>query len=154
MNEQTHFFMKIYLSHFILEKVWEMGGETYTQREDFFPYLLPRARRYQRLHPLVSSAETTSVRLRVPRSTAILCTLSKSHRVVLITWSPSGYTPAVPDRAVLFNIHMTACQSTLGHLERTENPCYITVLTIAISEQLTLGHYLLAFLGVSSWCNG
>ena len=24
--------------------VWEMGGETYTQREDFFLYLLPGAR--------------------------------------------------------------------------------------------------------------
>ena len=31
-------------------------------------------------------------RLRIPRSTVILCTLSKSDRVV-ITWSPSGYTP-------------------------------------------------------------
>ena len=50
MNERTHFFIKTYLSHFILEMgwcfcgVWEMGGETYTQREDFFfPYLLPGA---------------------------------------------------------------------------------------------------------------
>ena len=34
-----------------------------------------------------------SGQLHVPRSTAILCTLSKSHLVVLITWSPSGYTP-------------------------------------------------------------
>ena len=31
--------------------------------------------------------------LRVSRSTAILCTLSKSDCVFLITWSPSGYTP-------------------------------------------------------------
>ena len=37
--------------------VWEMGGETYTKREDFFfPYLLPGARRCQRLHPLASSS--------------------------------------------------------------------------------------------------
>ena len=36
-------------------------------------------------------------RLRVPRSTAILCTLSKSDRVVLITRSPSGYTPVRPE---------------------------------------------------------
>ena len=37
MNERTHFFIKIYLSHFILEcDVWEMGGNTYTQIGDFF----------------------------------------------------------------------------------------------------------------------
>ena len=39
--------------------VWEMGGETFTQREDFFfPYLLPGARGCQRLHPHASSSET------------------------------------------------------------------------------------------------
>ena len=38
---------------------WEIDGETYTQREDFFfPYLLPGARGCQRLHPLASSTET------------------------------------------------------------------------------------------------
>ena len=39
--------------------VWEMGGETYTQREDyFFSYLLPGAGGCQRLHPIASSLET------------------------------------------------------------------------------------------------
>ena len=33
----------------------------------------------------------------VPRSTAILYTLSKSDRLVLITWPPSGYTPVRPE---------------------------------------------------------
>ena len=60
-----------------------------------------------------------SGQLRVPRLTAILCTLSKSDRMVLITWPPSGYTPVVtdcPDCAVLFTNHnVTACQSTWGH---------------------------------------
>ena len=45
----------------------------------------------------------------VSRLTAILCTLPKSDCVVLITWSPSGYTPVVPDcpdRAVLFTNHI------------------------------------------------
>ena len=32
-----------------------------------------------------------------PSSTLILCTLSKSYCVVLITWSPSSYTPVVPE---------------------------------------------------------
>ena len=63
MNERTHFYIKINLSHFILERVdvsvvCEMSGETYTQREDFFPYLLPGARRCQRLHSLARSSET------------------------------------------------------------------------------------------------
>ena len=50
-----------------------------------------------------------------------LCPLSKSDRMVLITWSPSGYTPVVPecpDHAVIFlftNQNVTACQSTWGH---------------------------------------
>ena len=37
---------------------WETDVETYTQREDFFPYLLPGTRGFQRLHPLASSWET------------------------------------------------------------------------------------------------
>ena len=61
----------------------------------------------------------TSGRRRASSSTAILYTLSNSDHVFLIPWSPSGYTPVVPecpDRAVLFTNHnMTACQSTRGH---------------------------------------
>ena len=47
-NERTkHFFIKRYISHFIVWKapqfvvLWEIDWETYTRREDFFPYLLP-----------------------------------------------------------------------------------------------------------------
>ena len=64
MNERTHFFIKIYLSYYSRKGryfcgVWEMGGGTYTKREDFFfPYHLPGARGCQRLHPLASSSET------------------------------------------------------------------------------------------------
>ena len=60
-----------------------------------------------------------SDRLCFPRSTAILCTQSKSDRVVLITWFPSSYTPVrpeCPDSSVLFTNHnVTACQSTRCH---------------------------------------
>ena len=85
------------------------------------------------LAPPFKLVRDTSDQLRVLRSIAILCTLSKSDCVVLIAWAPSGDTPVVPecpDRAVLFtNPNVTACQCTRGHLERTENPwiCYITV---------------------------
>ena len=74
---------------------WERDVETYTQGEDFFSYLLLGARGSQCLHPLAS--RNTSDRLRVPRSTAILCTQSKSDRMVLVTRSPSGYTPVRPE---------------------------------------------------------
>ena len=71
------------------------------------------------LAPPCKLVRDASDRLRVPRSTAIFCTQSKSDRVVLITWFPSGYTPVRPewpDRAVLFTNHnVTACQSTRGH---------------------------------------
>ena len=126
-NERTKHF------HFILKRgplfviSWEIDGGTYTQREDVLLYLLPGVRGCQRLHPLAS--RNTTDRLRVPRSTAILCTLSKSDCVVLITWSPSGYSPVVPDcldRAALFTNHnVTGGQSTRGHKERTENPWHM-----------------------------
>ena len=95
MNERTHFFIKTYLTLYSRKGwwfcgVWEIRGETYTQREDFFfPYLLPGVRGRQCLHSLASSSETTSVRLRVPRSTAILC-----HCPNLTAWfSSRGLIP-------------------------------------------------------------
>ena len=78
------------------------------------------------LAPLCELVRDASDRQHVSGSTPFLCTLSKSDCVVLITWSPSDYTPVVPDfpdRAVVFTNHrVTACQSTRGHLESTENP--------------------------------
>ena len=65
MNERTHFFIKNISLTLYSRKgscfccVWEMGGETYIEREDFFlTYLLPEARGYQRLHPFESLSET------------------------------------------------------------------------------------------------
>ena len=127
MNERTHFFIKIYLSFYSQKGpivcCWfgRWMERLYTQREDFFPYLLLGARGCQHLHSLASSSETTSNasnRLCVPHSTDSL-PLSKSDCVDLIVWSPSGYTPVVPecpDYVVLFTNHnVTACQSTWGH---------------------------------------
>ena len=91
-----------------------MGRETYTQREDlFFPYLLPGAWGCQRLHPL--SSRDTSDRLRVPRSTVILYSLSKSDRVVLIRWSPSGYSPVVPEYPDRAAVYYPECDSLPKH---------------------------------------
>ena len=78
--------------------VREMGGEIYTHRENFFfPYLLPGAKGMSTLALPCKLVRDTSNRLRVPCSTLDSLPLSKSDRVVLITWSPSGYTPVVPD---------------------------------------------------------
>ena len=101
-TNETLFNIK-YISHFILERSpqfvvnWKIDGETYTQREVFFPYLLSKARWwFQRLHPLanrvVREVKDASARLCVPRLTLDILPLSKSDRMV-ITWSPSGYTP-------------------------------------------------------------
>ena len=81
--------------------VWEIDGETYTQKGDFLlshtffqepgganTCTLLRAVWSETLTPLLSCVSLA----RLP----ILCTQSKSDRVV-ITWSPSGYTPVRPD---------------------------------------------------------
>ena len=60
MNEWTHFFIKIYLSHFILERVdVSVVCERWVERHIYSErgLLLPGARGCQRLHPLASSSE-------------------------------------------------------------------------------------------------
>ena len=84
MNARTHFFIKIYLSHFILEWVdvsvvcerwverhilWERTSSSISSK---------RSQRVSTLAPLCKLVRDASNRLRVPRSTAILCTLCKS----------------------------------------------------------------------------
>ena len=91
MNERTHFFIKIYLSHFILERVGvsvvcERWVERHILRER--KLLSISSSRSQGVPTLVSSCKLVrdaSDRLRVPHSTAILFTLSKSDSVLLIT---------------------------------------------------------------------
>ena len=136
----------MYLSHFILIRVdvsaeWDMDRETYTQR-GLLPISSFRSQGVPTLAPPCKLVRDASGQLRFPRSTAILCTLSKSHRVVLITWSPSGYTPVepeCPDRAVLFtNQNVTACQA---HGVTRSKPnihgiCYITIVSSCLLEKM------------------
>ena len=104
-NERTkHFFINIYLSFYsrkgahCLLLVWEI--DIYSKSGLLFvPYLLSVDRGCQRLHRLAPyrlRRPNASAQLRVPRSTPHYLPLSKSDRVV-ITWSPSGYTPVGPD---------------------------------------------------------
>ena len=132
MNERTHFFIKIYLSHFILERVMflvcERCMERHILRVRTSSHIFFQEPGVPTLAPPCKLVGHASDRLRVSRSTAILCTLSKSHRVVLITWSPSGYTPVRPkwpDAQSSSNQNVTAYQSTRGHWERTKNPCHM-----------------------------
>ena len=90
-----HFFKK-YISHFILERgtqfvvSWEIDGETYTQRDDFFLSHIFLREQGDDLTPLIGCVSLARL--------SILWPLSKSDRVV-ITWSPSGYTLVRPDCA-------------------------------------------------------
>ena len=103
--------------------VWEMGGETYTLREDFFfPYLLPGTRGCQRLHPLASSSETPLIscvsHARMWFSALCLNLTACFSSCDLLPVTHLLYPSALI--ALLFTDHnMTACQSTRGHQERT-----------------------------------
>ena len=135
-TNETHFFIKISLSFYsskgpMLVVRWEIDGEIHTQREDFFlSHTFYREPGGANACTPLQARQRRPDRLRFPRSTPILCTLFKSDHVVLITWSLSGYIPVVPEcpdvLSSLFIHHsVTACQSTRGHEERTENPCHM-----------------------------
>ena len=82
----------------------------------------------------LKARQRPSVRLRVPRSTAILCTQSKSDRVVLITLSPSGYTPVRPEcpdalspSCLLIKMwQLTKAHSVTRNEPKIHGICYIT----------------------------
>ena len=106
-RNETYLFMKIYLSHFILERgtqfvvsLRDIWRDIYSEKGLLLaPYLLPGARGCQRLHSLASRIvrdnTNASDRLRIPSVTLDSdwtdC-LNGSH----ITWSPSGNTPTQP----------------------------------------------------------
>ena len=132
MNERTHFFIKIYISHMFLWCVRDGWRDIYSERWLLFPISSSRSQGEPTLAPPCKLIRDASGRLRVPRSTAILSTLSKSHCVVLITWSSSVYSPVrpeCPDRAVLFtNQNVTACQAhgVTRNEPKIHGICYIT----------------------------
>ena len=111
MNEQTHFFKK-YISHTLYTKglifLWcvrDGWRDLYSERGLLLSISSSGSQGVPTLAPPCKLVRDASDRLRVPRLTAILCTLSTSDRVVLITWSPSGYTPVLPecpDRAAIY----------------------------------------------------
>ena len=123
------------VSHFILEKgpqfvvTWEIDGETYTPRKDFFQ----EPGGANTCTPLQACQRRLWLTV-CPSFDPILSTLSKSDRVVLITWSPSGYTPVVPkcpDVLLYPCLLITAWQLFKAHGITRSKPkihaiCYIT----------------------------
>ena len=100
MNERTHFFIKKYISHTLFSKGWmflrcvrDEWRDIYSERGLLLSISSSRNQRVPTLAPPCKLVRDASDRWHVPRSTAILCTLSKTDRVVLIMWSPSSYTP-------------------------------------------------------------
>ena len=105
MNE-TLLYKNISLILFLKEAyclllVWEIDGEAYTRRGDFFlPHIFFQgqggANACTSLQALSSErSETLLIGCVSLARLPILCTLCKSDRMV-ITWSPSGYTPVGP----------------------------------------------------------
>ena len=143
--------MKIYASHFLLRKgstvcscLRDRWGDIYSERGLLLPISSSGSQGCQHLHPLES--RDTSDRLPVPLSTPILCTLSKSERVVL-TWSPSDYTP---DRPECPDAQSSSCllikiwQLAKAHgVTRNEPKIHVICYTT-----LTLTHILLGVEGV------
>ena len=91
MNERTHFFIKIYLSHFILERVdvsvvSERWVERKILRERTSSHIFFQEPGGANACTLFQARQRdVSNRLRVPRLIPILCTLSKPDCAVLIT---------------------------------------------------------------------
>ena len=82
MNERTHLFTKIYLSHFILERddvsvVCDRWVERHMLRErPSSSYIFFQEPRVANAYTFYKFVREATDRLRVPRSTAILCILS------------------------------------------------------------------------------
>ena len=105
------------------------------ERTPSCPYLIPGARGYQRLHHLairiVRDDTNASDRLSIPGSTldsdrtdCLNLTAWFSYHVVSF-WlhTCSAGLPRRTAISLFTNQNVTACQSTRGHQERTQNPC-------------------------------
>ena len=141
MNEQTHFFIKISISHTSFSKglmfLWcvrDGKRDIYSERRLFLLISSSKSQWVPTLAPSCKLVRDASNRLRVPHSTAILFTLSKSQRMVLIMRFPCGYTPVrpeCPDRTVLFTKqNVTACQvhGVTRNEPKIHAICYITYI--------------------------
>ena len=128
MNERTHFFIKIYLSHFILEMVDDsVACERWVDRH------ILRERTSSHIFFRVPGGANACTPLQAETHLIVCVSLARlilSLSLNLTVWFYlRGLLPVTHlcyDRAALFaNHNVTACQSTRGHLERTENPWHM-----------------------------
>ena len=143
MNERTHFFIKIYLSHFILERVdvsvvcerW-VARHILRERTSSFHIFFQE--------PGVANA-CTPLQARQRRLCSAACpTLDCDSLHTVYIWPRGSHhvipfrlhtcSTWVPRRAVIFlftNQNVTAYQSTRGHYEQTKYPCHMLYNTKA-----------------------
>ena len=144
-NERTNTLLYKNISLILFSKMshsflllWEIDGATCTQREDFYsPYRLPGARERQCLHPTLQARQRRPDRLRVLRSTPILCLC----RNLTARFSSCGLLPVTHllYLSALMYCHIPVFSSLrdslskhTGHLERTENSCHMLYNNIYI----------------------
>ena len=110
--------------------------DIYSDRGLLLPIFSTGSQGMQTLTPPCKLVRDASDWLHVPCSTVILCILSKSDHVVLITWSTSGYTPVWPtwpDAPSSSCLLIKMWQLVKGHGVIRNEPkihviCYITLL--------------------------
>ena len=125
----------------------------YSKRGLLLPISSSRSRGVLTLAPPCKLVRDASGRLRVPRSTVILSTLSKSPRAVLITWSPSGYTPvrlkwpgALSSTCFLIKMwQLTKAHGVTRNETKIHVICYITVIVMH-TPHTHIYTYILIFL--------
>ena len=115
--------------------VWEMGEDIYSERGLLLLISSSKRQGVPTLEPPCKLVRDAPDWLRVPRSIAILCTLSISKRVVYISCSPFGYTPVrpeCPDAPSSSCLLIKIWQLTKAHGVTRNEPkihviCYITL---------------------------
>ena len=125
MNERTYFFVKIYLSHFILERVdVSVVCERCVER-----HILKERTSSSHIFFQEPGRANACTLLQARRRrlwwTVILCTLSKFDRVALITWSPSSYTPVVPEALMCCHIRDSLSKHTGSLGTRRKSMSYV-----------------------------
>ena len=111
--------------------------DIYTERGLLLPISSSRSQGMPTLAPPRKLVRDASDRLHVPRSTAVLSTLSEYDRVVLITRSPSSYSPVrpeCPDAPSSSRLPIKIWQLTKAHGVTRNEPkihviCYITIVS-------------------------
>ena len=122
-TNETHFFIKIYLSHFILERGTQFVVSLRVRWRDIYserglllaPYLLPGAKGCQRLHPPLESRIVRDVRDASDRLCTLRSTLDSDWTVVLISHDPLPVTHLLDRPTLTHCLLITTWQLVKAH---------------------------------------